>query len=487
MNHACISAIDSQFIFHDTNNQNDCADYALLVNRVPQFTTQPSSQTICEGQTATFTVALTGSTSGIWQSLATGPGASWTDITGETGTTLSLTDVPYSLNGYQYRYSASNACGISNSNAALLTVNICAISGRKIDSTTGEGLSGWIITAVGNDPFNRDILASNITNETGCWQICCLLKGNYTVCETLKPGWTQTFPNTPDRCYHINVDGKTSFEYLDFHNDPHALCLSGYTFHNITGEGLEGWTIIVTNRTDRMTAVTNDTGYWQVCGLAAGTYTICEEPQDGWIQVAPTPACYNRTLVDANIVGLDFYNQPYKKVFKTADKTTAARGEEITYTIKICNFDGHAWHNVNVTDVFNQAVEITYPVQMVGTTVSWVIDEIAAGECKEFNVVARVPKRESKFEMEQSVSGEGFVNVHNDYSTSLEGSALKNCVYVEINKVTYSDCALVGIGKELGTKIMTKEHGSGTYDTEHSVQYVSKNFSIEDYEDVKAV
>ena len=443
------------------------------------------------------------------------------------------------------------------------------ISGRKVDSITGQGLAGWTITATNNQ--GRQF--SNVTNATGYWQICGLQKDNYTVCEVLKSGWTRVFPNTPDGCYHINVDGQTDFTNLDFHNDPHSLCISGHKFQNTTNDGLEGWTIAVTNATDRLTAITNDTGYWKVCGLAAGEYTVCEVPQAGWKAVGPI--CQNVTLVNSNKYDVDFYNEPTellclsghkyqnstgeglpgwtiqvtnasgtlttvtdatgywkicgltngdytvcevpqqdwvqawppqgcykvtlkgssnnsldfmndKVVFKVADKTVVQRGEDITYTITVCNPTFESWRNVNITDIFSYSVEILYPVQTMGTRVSWVVNEIPAGSCMQFKVIARVPKIDSKFNMEQSVSGEGFVNVHNDYSTSFEGSALRNCVYVQVDKLTFSDCAVVGV-RELGTQMMTKEHGSGQYETEHELKYDSKNFSIEDKENVSAV
>ncbi|MCX6676664.1 MAG: hypothetical protein NTU95_01800 [Methanothrix sp.] len=444
------------------------------------------------------------------------------------------------------------------------------ISGRKIDTITGAGLGDWTITAT--DDSGR--ATSAVTNATGYWQICGLQKGNYTVCETLKPGWTQIDPKTPDGCYHITV-GDVSITNLDFGNDPHGLCISGHKYRNSTGEGLAGWTITVSNATNQLTAVTNDTGYWQVCGLSSGPYTVCEELKAGWKQVSPVGGCHQITLVDVNLTGLDFYNersellclsghkyhsgtgaglggwtiqvtnasgtlttttdgtgywqvcgltdgdytvcevpQPDwvqawppegcykvtlkgssnnsldfkngKVVSKVADKTTVQRGEEITYTITVCNPTFVPWRNVNITDIFSFPVEILSPVQTVGTKISWIVNEIPAETCMEFKVIARVPKVDTKFNMQQSVSGEGFVNVHNDYSTSLEGSALRNCVYVQVDKVTYSDCAVVGIG-ELGTQMMTKEHGSGQYVTEHELKYDSKNFSIEDKENVSAV
>jgi uncharacterized repeat protein (TIGR01451 family) len=232
------------------------------------------------------------------------------------------------------------------------------------------------------------------------------------------------------------------------------------------------------------TTTTDATGYYQFCGLRAGEYMVCETMKDGWKNI--TSICLNATIANEDVDDLDFYNEPDEVVTKVADKTSVQRGENITYTITVCNPTNITWKNVNITDIFSHPVEILYPVTTVGTKISWVAD-IQPGCGNVFIVVARVPNVESKFDMKQSVSGEGFVNVHNDYSTTVEGFALRNCVYVQVDNDTYSDCASVGIGKIQGTEIMTKEHGSGQYVTEHELKFNSKNFSIEDYENVSAV
>ena len=88
------------------------------------FTTQPQNRTACQNGTVTFTAAATGTISTTQWQVSTNGGTTWTNISGATTTTLTLTNVQPSQNGYRYRLVLSNAgCGTVNSNAAILTVN----------------------------------------------------------------------------------------------------------------------------------------------------------------------------------------------------------------------------------------------------------------------------------------------------------------------------------------------------------------------------
>ncbi len=98
----------------------------------PSFSTQPSNQSREVGNTATFTAAASNTTAYQWQ-WRSGSSASWANVTttqGTGGTSNSFTIVAatQTMNGYQYRAVATNACGGSsvttttNSNAAILTV-----------------------------------------------------------------------------------------------------------------------------------------------------------------------------------------------------------------------------------------------------------------------------------------------------------------------------------------------------------------------------
>jgi uncharacterized surface anchored protein len=67
----------------------------------------------------------------------------------------------------------------------------------------------------------------------------------------------------------------------------------------------------VSNQTGQIAKVqTNATGYYQVCNLIPGNYTVCEELQSSWINV--TPACVdiylNGTNATTNVI--NFTNIP---------------------------------------------------------------------------------------------------------------------------------------------------------------------------------
>ena len=95
----------------------------LTISSLTTVTAQPSSQTVCADGTAIFNVVAAGSGTLTyqWQQSIDG-GASWSPITGQTGTGLTLNGVAASMNGYRYRAAVTGTCGSVTSNAAVLTV-----------------------------------------------------------------------------------------------------------------------------------------------------------------------------------------------------------------------------------------------------------------------------------------------------------------------------------------------------------------------------
>jgi pimeloyl-ACP methyl ester carboxylesterase len=95
----------------------------------PEITMQPVNQAVTVGQNSTFTVAADGSPTPMlqWQ-VSTNAGVTWTNLTntspysGVTSTTLSVSSVPSSLNGTQFRCVATNSAGSAASAAATLTI-----------------------------------------------------------------------------------------------------------------------------------------------------------------------------------------------------------------------------------------------------------------------------------------------------------------------------------------------------------------------------
>ena len=104
----------------------------------PTITTQPSNQSVTEGDPVTFSVAATGSGTLTYQwQQSTDGGNNWTDISGANSATYTITTTTAAMNDYQYRCTVTGTDGHVTSYAAILTVN------RKTGQGTGSsGSSG---------------------------------------------------------------------------------------------------------------------------------------------------------------------------------------------------------------------------------------------------------------------------------------------------------------------------------------------------------
>jgi MYXO-CTERM domain-containing protein len=83
----------------------------------------PSSQVVTSGKTMVLTASATGTPAPTfqWQQSANA-GKTWTNLTGQTGSTLTIT-TDSTLNNDEYRYVATNTGGSVNSSAFILVVN----------------------------------------------------------------------------------------------------------------------------------------------------------------------------------------------------------------------------------------------------------------------------------------------------------------------------------------------------------------------------
>ncbi|HMU44708.1 MAG TPA: T9SS type A sorting domain-containing protein [Chitinophagaceae bacterium] len=159
----------------------------LTVNTFPQITTQPQNSTICEGGGTTFSVAATtgvGTLSYQWQ-VSTDGGATYTNISGATSTSLALTQITAAATGYRYRVVVTAGCGSVTSNGAILTVNtlpvitfnapavVCKSDGSFTLSATPSGgtFSGANVSGSVFSPSAAGVGAASVTytaTNAGC-------------------------------------------------------------------------------------------------------------------------------------------------------------------------------------------------------------------------------------------------------------------------------------------------------------------------------
>ncbi len=126
----------------------------LTVNGNASITTQPSNTNACTGGNASISVIASGSNLSYQWQVSTDGGTSWTNISGATSSTLTLTGITSGMNNNQYQVIVSNSCPSSvTSNAVTLTVSDPAtISGHPVNATVCAGTNAsFSVTAAGTN------------------------------------------------------------------------------------------------------------------------------------------------------------------------------------------------------------------------------------------------------------------------------------------------------------------------------------------------
>jgi hypothetical protein len=114
--------------------------------------------------------------------------------------------------------------------------------------------------------------------------------------------------------------------YFGFAPIPEGPSISGMKFHDLNGDGakdgnepgLKGWTIRMNDSSgNETTTTTNANGFYNFTDLTAGTYTISEDRQPGWIQTFPANKSYYVILSTGPIANKDFGN--IEMIISTSD------------------------------------------------------------------------------------------------------------------------------------------------------------------------
>ena len=152
----------------------------------PSITTQPVSRTVTVGQTATFTVAATGTAPLTYQWKKSG-----TAITGAASSTYTTPATTTSDNGAQFTVVVSNSTGSTTSNAATLTVSNATQSLQITTSSLPGGqmqtsYSASLQAAGGTAPYAWSVLSGQLPNGLS------LSNGTITGTPTLAGSFTFT-------------------------------------------------------------------------------------------------------------------------------------------------------------------------------------------------------------------------------------------------------------------------------------------------------
>jgi photosystem II stability/assembly factor-like uncharacterized protein len=126
----------------------------LNVQTAPLVMTNPSSQTVTAGQTATFTASAGGNPTPTvqWQVSSDG-GKTFTDISGATSTTLTLSNVTFAMKSYEYRAVFTNSIGFATTAVAVLTVQtVPLVTTNPSSQTVPVGQTAIFTASAGGNP-----------------------------------------------------------------------------------------------------------------------------------------------------------------------------------------------------------------------------------------------------------------------------------------------------------------------------------------------
>ena len=168
------------------------------VIRKPAVLEDPMSQTVAEGEPATFSAEVLAYPTPTYQWEISADGA--------TSAALTLSNVQASQSGNQYRAVFTNLVGSATTRAALLTVNATPVStsirGKVYLDLNGDGvLTGD--TGLGGITVQLwhpgdGLVATTASGADGAYAFEGLAAGDYSVRIVLPEGYSQTTPNPAD-------------------------------------------------------------------------------------------------------------------------------------------------------------------------------------------------------------------------------------------------------------------------------------------------
>ncbi|MBI5214348.1 MAG: carboxypeptidase regulatory-like domain-containing protein [Ignavibacteriae bacterium] len=236
---------------------------------------------------------------------------------------------------YSHAYVAANGC--DSVVTAHVTILQGSISGTKYNDKNGNGsrdegdngLAGWVINLTGS------ATASATTDANGNYSFSNLTSGTYTVREVAQNGWTQTSTNPAD----INLTAGQNVSGVNFGNFQSVSLpvwkigdSDGDGIHDDNEQGLSGWTIVATKGVSTKTVVTNanGTGSFTFGPSDAGTWTITEQMQNGWIRSFPQSGSHSVTVQSGSVSIADATFMNYQPASISGKKYEDIAGDSVT-------------------------------------------------------------------------------------------------------------------------------------------------------------
>jgi uncharacterized repeat protein (TIGR01451 family) len=174
-------------------------------------------------------------------------------------------------------------------------------------------------------------------------------------------------------------------------------------------------------------------------------------------------------------------------VRKKADREMYMRGETVNYTITYGNELPIDAGNVTLTDTLPDVEFMDadpLPNYNDGKNLIWNLAALPPHSTDTIQLYVRINRTHSDiiYHGQQSVSGEGYMQMHQDLSTARETLSLTNYVSIKgyYNNTPDQDAssATIGLLDSLGTDVKLRGHGSGSYVREDEALLNTNNSTI---------
>ncbi len=254
-----------------------------------------------------------------------GPAANTGDVLTSDVITTDFDDLAAQLATF-----ADQTCG-----GTITTRKIIDVDGDPATTNDQTPASGWSFDINGGS--NPD---ATTTDENGLTPpVKVTTPAGYSVNETAQSGYHLVSASCMGASNNGSLSGNAvtgiqvtahNIVTCTFINTPNKASISGVKWNDANGNGkrgkheetLSGWTIQLSQGgTVLATTTTDKDGSYSFDNLLAGTYTVCEVQQDGWLQTAPADnnGCYT-IVVDGSgdsITDKDFGNRHKKTITAT--------------------------------------------------------------------------------------------------------------------------------------------------------------------------